>query len=528
MSFEEQAATLERKDVVALLASHHHLKTSFAELSARNEELTRQLEWFKRQLFGSKSERRVVEPDGRQPFLGECLQDASPAVESTITVAEHRRRRGAPESEEETDEGGLRFDASVPVEEIRIPGDKLAEGEYEIVGEKTTYRLAQRPGSYVILKYIREVIKRREDGTLSCPPAPASVLGKSIADVSLLAGLLLDKFRFHLPLYRQHQRLEAAGIRLARSTLTGLVLRTGNLLEPIYDAQLASVLQSAVVAMDETPIKAGRTGPGKMRTAYFWPVYGDRGEVVFPFSLSRAGVMVREVLGAYRGVLLSDGYQAYERYAAQINGVVHALCWSHTRRWFVKAENIEPALTAQALEFIRRLYDEEARLKRKGLDGTMQLEQRALRSKPIVDEFFAWLRRAIEERLLLPSNPFTQAAGYALDREAGLRVFLEYPNVPMDTNHLEREIRPIAVGRKNWLFCWTEVGAECVGIVQSLVATCRLQGVDPYTYLVDVLQRVDSHPAAGVAKLTPRLWKEHFVGNPLRSDLDRLVKNAVS
>jgi transposase len=528
VSFEEQAATLNRKDVAALLAAHHQLNTSLAELSSRNEELTRQLEWFKRQLFGSKSERRIAELDGRQPFLGEGLQDAPPPVESTITVAEHRRRRGVSESEEETDEGSLRFDPSVPVEEIRIPSEKPAEGEYELVAEKTTYRLAQRPGSYVVLKYVREVIKRREDGTLACPAAPPSVLGKSFADVSLLAGLLLDKFRFHLPLYRQHQRLEAAGIRLARSTLTGLVLRTGDLLKPIYDAQLASVRKSDVLAMDETPIKAGRTGPGKMRTAYFWPVYGDRHEVVFPFSLSRAGGTVCEVLGEYRGVLLTDGYQAYERYVAQINDLVHALCWSHTRRWFVKAEEAEPALTGQALEFIRRLYDEEARLKRKGLDGAMHLEHRSLRCKPIVDEFFAWLRRVVEERLLLPSNPFTEAAGYALGREAGLRVFLEYPNVPMDTNHLERQIRPIAVGRKNWLFCWTEVGAECVGIVQSLVATCRLQGVDPYTYLVDVLQRLDSHPAAEVAQLTPRLWKEQFAANPLRSDLDRPRGNADS
>ncbi len=192
------------------------------------------------------------------------------------------------------------------------------------------------------------------------------------------------------------------------------------------------------------------------------------------------------------------------------------------------AEDIEPELTTRALEFIRRLYDEEAQLKTKSLDDTTQIEQRAKRCKPIVDDFFAWLKQAIDERLLLPSNPFTEAAGYTLARETALRVFLEYPGVPIDTNHLEREIRPIALGRKNWLFCWTEVGAECVGIVQSLLATCRLQGIDPYTYLVDVLQRVDDHPVADVATLTPRLWKKHFAGDPLRSDIDCQVKNVVS
>jgi transposase len=123
--------------------------------------------------------------------------------------------------------------------------------------------------------------------------------------------------------------------------------------------------------------------------------------------------------------------------------------------------------------------------------------------------------------VLLPSHPFAHAARYALEREAALNVFLAYPHVPIATNHLEREIRAIALGRRNWLFCWTEVGARHVGILQSLLASCRLQGVDPYLYLVDVLQRVDTHPAFEVQLLTPRLWKQHFADSPLRSDLDR-------
>ena len=193
----------------------------------------------------------------------------------------------------------------------------------------------------------------------------------------------------------------------------------------------------------------------------------------------------------------------------------------------MKAENVEPELTEQALSYIRSLYEEEARLKPRLVDGVKRLEKRATQCKPIVDKFFEWLKTELRERVLLPKNPFTEAANYALDREDALRVFLEYPDVPIDTNHLEREIRPIALGRKNWMFCWTEIGAQYVGIFQSLLRTCRLQGVDPYAYLVDVLQRVEIHPASDVAALMPRLWKERFAGNPLRSDIDRPVKNAV-
>src|SRR5262249_7643798 len=151
-----------------------------------------------------------------------------------------------------------------------------------------------------------------------------------------------------------------------------------------------------------------------------------------------------------------------------------------------------------------------------------QLAYRSEYATPIVDTFFAWLERTLREQVLLPTNPFTKAAQYAPERKAALRVFLDYPNVPLDTNHLEREIRVIAMRRKSWLFCWTEIGARYVGIVQSLIASCRLQGVDPYVYLVDVLQRIDTHPAFEVPLLPPRLWKQHFAHTPLRSDLDRL------
>ena len=151
-----------------------------------------------------------------------------------------------------------------------------------------------------------------------------------------------------------------------------------------------------------------------------------------------------------------------------------------------------------------------------------KLHHRRVHAQPVVEQFFRWLERTLREVVLLPSNPFRQAAHYALDRRAALSVFLADPTVPLDTNHLERQIRPVALGRKNWMFCWTEIGARYVGIVQSLLASGRLQGIDPYAYFVDALQRLDTHPAFAVHLLTPRLWKQHFSNNPLYSDLDRL------
>jgi transposase len=489
----------------------------------RLEEVEQQLRWFKKQLFGAKSERRLVEEDPSQLSLGESLATATDPEEKPATaVRGHARCRQSRATEPE--EPGLRFDDTVPVEttvELNAEIEGLAADEFEVISEKKTYQLAQRPASYVVLETVRRVVKRRDTGEISCPPAPHSVLPGSYADVSLLAGMIVDKFKYHLPLYRQHQRIAAAGITVSRSSLTNWTHDGLDLLEPIYLAHLTSILNSRVLAMDETPIRAGRKSKGKMKTGYFWPLYGDQQEVAFPFASSRAKREAELILGSFCGTLLTDGYTAYEGYAKARDEIVHALCWAHTRRGFVQAENVEPARSKKALERIGLLYEIEEEIRSKKLEAEAKQEQRGSRSRIIVAEFFEWLKHEMAESALLPTNPFTKAANYALARQTGLEVFLSNPEVAIDTNHLERALRPIPMGRKNWLFCWTEVGAEKVGWAQSLIATCGLHDIDPYVYLVDVLQRVDTHPFDRVEELTPRLWKKRFEDHPMRSRLDQ-------
>jgi len=488
--------------------------------------LQQQLDWFRRQLFGQKSERRVPPPPVGQLSLGEDFT-ADPAPSAPVrSVAAHTRV--APKRPEDRAESLPFFDESkIPTETILLPAPE-AEGldpsAYEIIDTKVTYRLAQRPGSFVLLKYERPVIKLRETETLHAAPAPVGVLEGSRADVSLLAGVLLDKFLYHMPLYRQHQGMVAQGLRVSRSWLTELVQRSILLLSPIYQAQFDSIRQSRVLTMDETPIKAGRSGKGKMHQGYFWPVLGERQEICFPYAETRGTLHIRKFLGPLEPgtVLLSDGYAAYTRFHKETEGLIHAQCWSHSRREFVQAEAHEPERVADALEQIRAFYRIEEEIREQGLTGKAKREYRYRHTRPQVAQFFDWVDQQLLDRGLLPSNPFTKALLYVRSRKGPLQVFLEDPDVPIDTNGVERQIRPIAVGRRNWMFCWTELGAEHLGIIQSLISTCRLQGVDPYDYLVDVLQRVGTHPAKDVAQLTPRLWKEHFVENPLRSDLYRI------
>ena len=243
--------------------------------------------------------------------------------------------------------------------------------------------------------------------------------------------------------------------------------------------------------------------------------------MVFTYSNSRGRGHIEQVLSEqFSGTLISDGYAAYARYAAAQEGVTHAQCWVHARRYFIAAPKEHPEKATEALQQIAQLYHNEETIRAEQLTGENKRQYRLAHSKPVVHEFFQWSREQMECGGLLPSDALIKAVNYVISREASLTVFLEDPDVQPDTNHLEGALRPIPLGKKNWMFCWTELGAEHLGIIQSLISTCKLHDINPYTYLVDVLQRISQHPAREAADLTPRLWKLRFAETPLRSLID--------
>lgn len=492
----------------------------------RIKQLEKQLAWFKQQVFGQKSEQRDYTDTPFQQTIAELLGELPSAPEAkeddkqTITYKRGKAKKNALEGS--PDDSGLRFDESVPVVDIQLSTPEL-EGEqaddYEVISHKTSYRLAQNPASFVVLKYTRPVVKRKSNLKITTTPAPSNVLDKSFADVSFLAGMLIDKFTYHQPLYRQHQKLGNNGIQIARSTLTNLTHRAIALLKPIYEAQLEHILLSKILAIDETPCKAGRAKKGKMKQGYYWPIFGEGDEICFTFSASRGTQHLKDQLGDFDGTILSDGYKAYSCYAQAVTNCNQALCWVHARRYFIEAEASEPQAVAEAIALIACLYQIESDIKEQKLNAEEIRKHRETYSKPVVDRFFQWIHEQRQRLDLLPSDPLSAALLYAQNREDGLRAFLLEPNLPLDTNHVERALRCIPMGKKNWMFCWSEVGAEYVGIIQSLISTCKMHEVNPYDYLVDVLQRINEHPNKRIIELTPRLWKLKFANSPLRSDL---------
>ena len=305
-----------------------------AELVAQVAALTHQVAQLQRDLYGSRSEKHMEGTDGSGGTDGSKGGDRAEGADGG-----NRHRGGKPGRTKDRGDAvngtGLRFSADAPVIDITVapPGiEGLSEDEYEVISERVHCRLATIDWRYVVIRYRHLKVKIRGTGILASAPAREGVFKSSCADVSFIAGMLLDKFLWHLPLHRQHRMLAVSGIIVNRGSLSLWANRAIALLKPIHDAQWRSVLESAVIQMDETPIRAGRQpgNPGSMRKGYLWPVLGDRDEVVFPFADSRRHGNVPDFLGEYAGTLVSDGYGAYEAYVRSRNGAVRLQnCWTY-------------------------------------------------------------------------------------------------------------------------------------------------------------------------------------------------------
>lgn len=515
-------------DAVVPKAQYDALQCQLQTQSEQIAQLTEQLDWFKRQLFGVKSEKSAPIDTDQSVLFERPTPVNGEQPEQTVPAHTRRKRR----SGDEVNDTGLRFDPSVPVRTIRLSCPELdgpQADEFEVIGYKTSQRLARQPGSHVVLQFERPIIRHKPSAQLTTTPAPIGVLDHAQVDVSLLAGLLIDKFVYHLPLYRQHQRLADEGITVARQTLLNWASQAIELVGPIAKAVQALILSGSHIKVDETPIKAGRAktqaGRGKMKQGWLWPVLGEHGDIAFSYSSQRGSAVVKALLGEqFAGTIQTDGYSVYADYAARLPQCTHALCWAHTRRTFIKAQDSEPARIDHALQMIQAIYRIERDLRDKAANADAIIATRQRDTEPIVDQFFAWVNEQIQDPSLLPKSPLAKALNYARQREAGLRVFINDAWLAPDTNDLERALRVIPMGKKNWMFCTTEMGARHVAIIQTLLATCRAHSIDPYTYLVDVLQRINQHPANEIQDLTPRKWAQQFADNPIKSDLNGLMQ----
>jgi len=471
--------------------------------------LKEQLDWLKKQIFGSKSE-RIVADLGIQPLLPEFDLGTTfvPAPQEEIAY-----KRNKPVKNRGCDTISFPDDLPVKVVELDIPEEEKIcpeTGEPLVcIGSETSRKLARKPEHFYIVQYVRPkyASKARPELGVKYSGLPDVVIPRCPADESLLAFVLTSKFADHLPLYRLVEIFERSRIKISRQTLSNWVLTLGSALAPVYDAMKERVLESGVVFVDETPIDLQVRGKSRMQEAYMW-IYvggggGDPPYRFFEFCLNRNHEHPLKTLKEYKGVFHSDKYGAYEKLAAK-EGITWCPCIAHVRRKFVEAEGGDPELRRRILRKIRYLFMLERVAWNREPEERLRIRREI--EKPILDE----LMRMVKERLLagglLPKSNFAKALNYCHSLAPYLPNYLDNADARLDNNVAERGIRPLTIGRKNWLFVGSEDGGKASATILSLVQTCRNLGINPQEYLEDVLRRIMGHPAKQIHKLLPDNW----------------------
>jgi transposase len=489
---------------------HHLVRDMAAVVESRDGEIERLrliIKQFQRAQFGRRSERL----DDDQLALG--LED----LDTDLVQAEARHPGQEPPAEDADNKPRRKpLPEHLPREEVLLGIDTSAcpccGGALHEVGESVSEMLDWVPARLRVLRIRRPKYGCRTCNTMHQAPAPERVIAGGLATPALLAQVLVAKYCDHTPLYRQAQIFARHGVEIERSTLAGWVGGACWWLDALHEKLCAEVFASDHLFADDTPIPVLDPGRGRTKTGRLW-VYArdDRPwggpappAAVYLFEPDRKAERPVSHLARFKGVLQVDGYAGFEQ-VAEREGVVLAACWAHTRRKFYEvAEATSSPIAAEALRRIGELYVIEARIR--GQSPELRLAGRRSWSKPIVDALYLWLDRQLAQ---IPARSgLAEAIRYALTRWEGLARFLHDGRVELDTNPVERAIRPVALGRKNHLFAGSDRGGARWAAVCSLIATAKLNDVEPYAYLRDVLQRmVDGHPVNRLGELLPWAWK---------------------
>ena len=374
------------------------------------------------------------------------------------------------------------------------------------IGEDVAEKLDYVPGVFTVERHIRGKWACARCETVTQAPVAAHVIDKGIPTAGLLAQVLVAKYADHLPLYRQQSIFGRAGLAIPRSTLAHWVGICGVRLQPLVDALKAEILTHRVLHADETPVQMLKPGKGTTHRACLWAyapgVFEDIKAVVYDFCESRAGEHARRFLGDWRGSLVCDDFSGYK--AGFANGMTEAGCLAHARRKFFDLHAAHKSQIAQfALEQFARVYEIEREVKE--LDTDMRLEIRQAKSKPVLDALQKWL--LLQRQKVPDGSASAKAIDYSLRRWTALTRFAGDGQLPVDNNWIENQIRPISIGRNNWLFAGSLRAGQRAAAVMSLVQSARMNGHDPYAYLKDVLTRLPTHKASRVEELLPHRWQ---------------------
>ncbi len=488
----------------ALLQKARNDAATIERLERENRELRRRLDQFIRLYFGGKRS-EAISPDQMELALQglaavieeEAATPSAPAEEPSRPPASTRPRLPRRALDDERLE---QRETVIEPEEVQADPEGWTR-----LGEERTAQLDYEPGRLFRHVIVRPKYVRKE--VFAIAPLPAQPIDKGMVGAGLLAWLLMSKFVDHLPLHRLAAMLQRQhGVEIPRNTLSGWVEQAAELLKLVYLAMRDRHRKRDYLQVDETPVRClDADAPNGIRKGYFWVYLDPGGEVLFQWSEGRAHDAPKDFLGPYKGVLQVDGYSAYEALVKARSGEVTLVhCWAHARRAIVEAQAETPRVAAWLLRQIQAMYGIEAELRRIGAGPALRSAVRGSQTRMVVERLFKAMKRL--RKRYLPGGAMAKAIDYALDREEGLKRFIEDGRIQIDSNLVENAIRPCAVGRKNWLFIGHPEAGERAAIFYSLMASCRLHGINPMEYLKDVLTRLPAAVSTEIQKFTPTEW----------------------
>ena len=499
------------RELLATLGEQIHL----------NDKLQHQLEQLLRHRFGRKSER--VDPAQLLLFAQEILAQADSEPAPTPAPSPEPQPTAPRSASKKNGHGRKPLPARLPRKRIvhDVPAELLpcpACGEMrQCIGEEVREQLEYVPASLIVIQHVRP--------KYACADCAAHVviaerlpepIEKGLPGPGLMAHVATSKYADHLPLYRQEGIYRRLGVEIARSTMCDWMAVAAELLAPIVACMLEKVRQSRVVQNDDTPVPVQDPDGKGTKTGRLWASVGDHDHpyVVYDYTPDRSRAGPEAIFQGFQGYLQADAYPAYDGLYTS-GKIIEVGCMMHARRGFYEARTSDPVRSHQALAFISLLYDVEREAKKHEAEGyeAFVAARHALRneqSRPIVDEFHAWLEAQAPK--VLPKSPIGEAISYALNHWDALTRPLEAGFLELDNGAAERAMKPVALGRKNWLFAGSDKGGETAAVLLSLCTTCKNLGIDPQAYLRDVLERVSTHPASRIEELLPDRWQASCQG----------------
>jgi transposase len=477
---------------------------------ARNEEkearyegrivmLQHELDQLRKMIFGRGQERFIaVENNPGQLALAIEVEEVQATTLSSAQKISYTRR------------GTQEIKPAVPTVRMKLPDDLprvdlVLEPEQKTdtakkMSEEVTEELDFKPGHFFVRRYIRP--RYVQDGTIIIADLPSRPLPKAIAGAGLLAQIVIDKYVDHLPLYRQQQRFSREQVNIPYSTITDWVSGTCTLITPLYEALKKRVLQSKYLHADETPIKVlDKDKKGSTHRGFYWVYHNSLDDLVFfDYQPGRGREGPQHVLQGYTGFLQTDGYQVYNIIEDKTDAVL-LHCWAHARRKFHESLQSDPERASQALDLIGKLYAVERTAKAENLCAEQVQKRRYEKSVPVLQELKIWMTQTYIQAI--PKSPIGKAIAYSLQRWDKLIIYTTDGSLNIDNNPVENAIRPVAIGRKNYLFAGSHDAAQRSAMLYSLLGTCKLHGLNPFEWLKDTLQKINDHPINRIHELLP-------------------------